>query len=109
MTHDDTYGHRGKEMTLQMQLEVVRLQAAASANSADAQVWRWYADLMEDERVKCIKTRSGWVIEIDGVCAIDDCSFDCAVRRACDAFAGITRSQAVASPRRRRRPVAAAR
>jgi len=51
-------------------LELVRLAAAARANIDDARVWRWYADLMEDDRVSCMRIRNGWRITVDGRCAV---------------------------------------
>ncbi|CAB3802899.1 hypothetical protein LMG28614_05697 [Paraburkholderia ultramafica] len=72
-----------------LDLELMRLRAAVTANSADAGVWRWYADLMEDNRLRCTKTIRGWMIEIDGACAVQDRSFDCAIRRAYYAFPDI--------------------
>ncbi|WP_070106130.1 hypothetical protein [Burkholderia plantarii] len=68
----------------QQQLELVRLAAAVRANLDDARVWRWYADLMEEDRIACTRTRDGWRLTIDGHHVVEDASFDAAVRRAAD-------------------------
>jgi hypothetical protein len=33
------------------QRQVMRIRASATANAQDAALWRWYSDLMEDQRV----------------------------------------------------------
>ncbi|MGF6259762.1 hypothetical protein [Paraburkholderia youngii] len=90
---------KGNEMGLKLQgshphsLEITRLAAAVRANADDARVWRWYADLMEDGRVSCTRTRKGWLITVDGRCTVEDESFDCAVRRAEQTWSDIAQSQ----------------
>ncbi|MEM5310158.1 hypothetical protein [Paraburkholderia sp. JHI869] len=74
-------------------LELARLAAATRANVDDARVWRWYADLMEDDRVSCARIRNGWRITVDGRAAVEDESFDCAVRRAAQMWSGVAQSQ----------------
>uniref|UniRef100_UPI00197F2D8B hypothetical protein n=1 Tax=Burkholderia sp. Ac-20379 TaxID=2703900 RepID=UPI00197F2D8B len=69
-------------MGKQQDLELVRLSAAVRANVDDARVWRWYADLMEEDRVTCTRLRNGWQLTVDGICTVEDDSFDAAVRRA---------------------------
>ena len=32
--------------------EMVRLNARANANKADAELWRWYADMVEERQIK---------------------------------------------------------
>ncbi|MEK6348204.1 MAG: hypothetical protein V4764_12035 [Burkholderia sp.] len=63
-------------------MELARLRAAALANLEDARIWRWYADLMEEERVCCTHTRGGWRVTVDGQYSVEDESFDRAVRLA---------------------------
>ncbi|WP_322044560.1 hypothetical protein [Paraburkholderia sp. J67] len=82
-------------------LEVARLSAAARANADDARVWRWYADLMEDDRVRVTRLRHGWQITVDGRCTVEDESFDCAVRRAAQAWSGIAQAQVKLNRRRK--------
>ncbi|WP_347554225.1 hypothetical protein [Robbsia sp. KACC 23696] len=82
-------------------LEIARLRAAASANIDDARLWRWYADLMEDGRIRSTRIGTVWRITIDDGCLVEDVSFDCAVRRAVEAWSGI--AQAPVTLRRRKR------
>ncbi|QGZ64963.1 hypothetical protein [Paraburkholderia acidisoli] len=74
-------------------IEVARLHAAVRANIDDARVWRWYADLMEDERVSCTRTRGGWQVTVDGRASVEDDSFDGAVRRAAQLWSGLAQAQ----------------
>jgi hypothetical protein len=97
------FGEGESELMDYLDLNIVRLRAASAANAVDAGVWRWYSDLMEDDRLKCTKTTQGWAVEIDGVCAVHDRSFDCAIRRAFDSFPDVNRGHSnVVSNRRRR-------
>ena len=82
-------------------LELVRLAAAARANIDDARVWRWYADLMEDDRVSCMRIRNGWRITVDGRSTVEDESFDCAVRRAAQMWSDIAQVQVKLKRRRK--------
>ncbi|OLL29245.1 hypothetical protein BTH42_23620 [Burkholderia sp. SRS-W-2-2016] len=87
---------------LMHELELARLRAAVRANLDDARVWRWYADLMEDGRVSCTRTRTGWQITVDEHCTVEDESFDRAVRVAAHRWLDIPRAP-VALVRRRKR------
>ena len=73
-------------------IEIARLNAAVNANIDDARVWRWYSDLMEDDRVRCERTRRGWQITIDDCHTVEDESFDCAVRLAAQTWGDIARA-----------------
>jgi hypothetical protein len=33
-------------------LDAIRLNAKANANKADAELWRWYADMVEERQIK---------------------------------------------------------
>ena len=63
-------------------LQLVRLRAAANANIQDASLWRWYADLMEDHRISCLRRNESWVVAVAGRELANDRSFDVAVRSA---------------------------
>ncbi len=63
-------------------LEVIRLRAASSANSKDAALWPWFSDMMEDNRVTCIRKADVWSVRVDGRLLTTDRSFDRAVRAA---------------------------
>ncbi|CAB3773856.1 hypothetical protein LMG29542_07472 [Paraburkholderia humisilvae] len=62
--------------------ELIRMQAAATANAEDARIWRWYADLMEDRRLVCLRCGLAWTVTVDGRLLARDPSFDLAVRTA---------------------------
>lgn len=89
-------------------MDVARLRAAAHANLDDARIWRWYADLMEDERVRSTHTRDGWLITIDDRYTVEDESFDRAVRLAARQWFDIPTLSVALRRRRKRRPVSAA-
>jgi hypothetical protein len=59
---------------------ITRLAAIAQANLADAQVWRWFSDGMEDGRIRVTRQHANWVIVVDGVSSGVDESLDAAVR-----------------------------
>ena len=63
-------------------LDTARLIAAAQANSADARMWRWYADAMEERRLRCQWKDRYWVVTLDGRNISSDQSFDSALRAA---------------------------
>lgn len=82
-------------------LELARLAAASRANVDDARVWRWYADLMEDDRVSCARIRNGWRITVDGRATVEDESFDCAVRQAARMWSVVPQTQVTLKRRRK--------
>jgi len=57
-----------------------RLAAIAQANLADALVWRWFSDGMEDGRIRVTQQHGNWVIVVDGVSSGVNESLDAAVR-----------------------------
>lgn len=59
---------------------MTRLAAIAQANLADAQVWRWFSDGMEDGRIRVTRQNLNWVIVVDGQTAGVNESLDAAVR-----------------------------
>ncbi|WP_414440364.1 hypothetical protein AB4851_06395 [Burkholderia sp. 22PA0099] len=91
----------------QTEMELARLRAAAHANLEDARIWRWYADLMEDERICCTHTRDGWLVTIDDRYTVEDESFDRAVRLAARQWFDIP-TLSVTLRRRRKRGVVSA-
>jgi hypothetical protein len=88
-------------ITQQHSLELARLSAAVRANIDDARVWRWYADLMEDDRVKCTRMRNGWQVTVDGRCTVEDESFDGAIRLAAQTWTDIAQAQVKLHRRRK--------
>lgn len=89
------------------EMELVRLRAAAHANLEDARIWRWYADLMEEDRVRCTHTRAAWLVTIDDRYTVEDESFDRAVRLAARQWFD-TPTVSVALRRRRKRDAVSA-
>jgi len=63
-------------------IEVIRLRAAASANNQDAALWRWYSDMMEDNRVACARKNGVWSIWVDERLVASERSYDLSVRTA---------------------------
>ncbi|WP_137924920.1 hypothetical protein [Cupriavidus sp. 2SB] len=64
-------------------IEVIRLRAAASANMQDAAMWRWYSDMMEDNRISCLRKDGLWSAWVDGRLLSTNRSYDVALRTAC--------------------------
>jgi len=64
-------------------IEVIRLRAASRANIQDAALWRWFSDMMEDNRIACIRKADVWSVWVDGQLLATDRSYDMAVRTAC--------------------------
>lgn len=61
-------------------LGTTRLAAIAQANLADALVWRWFSDGMEDGRIRVTQQNANWVIVVDGISSGVNESLDAAVR-----------------------------
>lgn len=59
-----------------------RVRAGATANIQDAALWRWYADLMEDNRVACVRKEGTWSVWVDGRLLASDRSYDLTLRTA---------------------------
>ena len=57
-----------------------RLAAIAQANLADAQVWRWFSDGMEDGRIRVMRQKANWIIVLDSQITASNESLDAAVR-----------------------------
>jgi hypothetical protein len=62
--------------------KIVRLRAAERSNGDDAAMWRWYACMMQHQRLVSRYQCSEWIIEIDGVRLAGDACFDIALRSA---------------------------
>jgi len=56
--------------------------AAQAANAADAAVWRWFAVVYEEGRLRWCKSPAGWLISVDHKHLATDSDFDQAIRRA---------------------------
>ncbi|CAB3773337.1 MULTISPECIES: hypothetical protein [Burkholderia] len=63
-------------------MQLVRMQAAATANAEDASLWRWFSALMEEHRIRwCVKGRA-WYVSVDNRHVATEGSFDLALRSA---------------------------
>ncbi len=61
-------------------LETAALRHAEQADRGDAQVWRWYAQAVDEGRLACQYQRGFWHIVLDGLSQANDRSFDHAIR-----------------------------
>lgn len=62
--------------------DVVRLQARASANAEDANVWRWFSLLLQESRIRWVRAHEGWLVSIDHRHVATEATFDQAMRAA---------------------------
>jgi len=63
-------------------IEIIRLRAASNANIQDAALWRWFSDMMEDNRVAFTRNADVWSVWVDGQLLTADRSYDLAMRTA---------------------------
>jgi len=63
-------------------MQRTRLAAAAAANADDAAIWRWFAALLEERRVRWRYAFNRWVVNVDRVHVATELSFDDAIRVA---------------------------
>ncbi|KDB07269.1 hypothetical protein LIG30_3515 [Burkholderia sp. lig30] len=59
-----------------------RIDAAATANAEDASVWRWFAALLEDRRIRWRFAFDNWVVHVDRKHVATERSFYEAIRSA---------------------------
>jgi len=69
----------------------VRAAAALAANAADASIWRWFALLLEERRIRWCCSGDRWLVSVDNRHVATDSSFDKAIRIAKDNVEGLTR------------------
>ena len=60
----------------------VRQSAAFAANAEDADIWRWFAGLVEDRRIRWCLADGSWLVSVDHRHVATDESFDQAIRVA---------------------------
>lgn len=75
-------------MTQANDFELIRLRAVASAQSQDAELWRWFSDQMEERCIECRRGDGIWSIKVSGQELGRDSSFDAAMRAAYGAISG---------------------
>lgn len=72
-----------------------RSEAALQANQSDAEMWRWFCHMHEEERIRWFLSAGVWYVTIDGRQLAAQPDFDAAIRAA--------RSRALATARRKLR------
>lgn len=63
-------------------IDSVRRDAAMLANSEDAELWRWFSELLEDRRLRYCNANGVWLVTVDHRHCGTGATFDCAVRQA---------------------------
>ncbi|MGF6781499.1 hypothetical protein P3T21_006735 [Paraburkholderia sp. GAS334] len=59
-----------------------RAAAALAANAEDASIWRWFALLLEERRIRWCCSGDRWLVSVDNRHVATDNSFDKAIRTA---------------------------
>jgi hypothetical protein len=60
----------------------VRAAAAIAVNAEDASIWRWFALLLEERRIRWCRSSDRWLVSVDNRHVATDSSFDKAIRIA---------------------------
>jgi hypothetical protein len=60
----------------------IRAMAALAANAEDASIWRWFAPLLEDRRIRWCCSGDRWFVSVDNRHVATESSFDSAIRAA---------------------------
>lgn len=63
-------------------MRVAREAARDSANAEDAALWRWFAELLDDRRIRWCHSGRGWLISVDHRHVATGTQFDQAMRIA---------------------------
>jgi hypothetical protein len=80
----------------------LRQQAAHAANAEDADLWRWFANLVDERRIRWCCADGSWLVSIDHRHVATETTFDNAIRSARRvAHDQRKRAAVVALPRRR--------
>jgi hypothetical protein len=59
-----------------------RAVGAADANAQDADLWRWFALLVQDRRLRWCQAQDQWFVSVDNRHVATESSFDQAIRSA---------------------------
>ena len=65
-----------------LNVESARILAAQVANEDDATLWRWFALLYEEGRIRWCKAALGWYVSVDHRHLSTEQDFDTAIRMA---------------------------
>jgi hypothetical protein len=60
----------------------IRRSAANAANAEDADIWRWFANLVEERRIRWCLANGSWLVSVDHRHVATDENFDEAIRGA---------------------------
>ena len=60
----------------------IRRSAAIAANAEDADIWRWFAGLVEERRIRWCLADGRWLVSVDHRHVATDGDFDQAIRVA---------------------------
>lgn len=60
----------------------IRESAANEANAEDADIWRWFAGLVEERRIRWCFADGSWLVSVDRRHLGTEASFDHAIRAA---------------------------
>lgn len=63
-------------------MEKMRLEGAMSANADDAAIWRWFAYLLEERRIRWRFQFGDWHVSVDRRHVARESTFDLAIRQA---------------------------
>jgi hypothetical protein len=63
-------------------MQQTREAAAALVNHQDADMWRWFAELMNQRRIRWSYAHDVWLVSIDHRHVASECDFDRAIRAA---------------------------
>jgi hypothetical protein len=63
-------------------MRVARAAARDSANAEDAALWRWFAELLDERRIRWCHSGRGWLISVDHRHVATGTQFDQAMRIA---------------------------
>jgi hypothetical protein len=60
----------------------IRRSAAIAANAEDAEIWRWFSNLVEERRIRWCLANGSWLVSVDHRHVATDKNFDEAIRGA---------------------------
>lgn len=63
-------------------MQRTRHEAALAANAEDASVWRWFAYLLEERRIRWRWQSNTWLVHVDRLHVATEITFDRAIREA---------------------------
>jgi len=84
---------------MEIDMSQVRAAAALAANAEDAAIWRWFAPLLEERRIRWCCSGDRWLVSVNNRHVATDSSFDKAIRIAkanVDSLTGPPRSKRAA-------------